>query len=315
MLNLHKYDPVSLRLFVSCMDAGSLTAGAQHCGISVAAASKRIADLEHHFGLRLLLRGKRGVQATAAGQSLHQHALEVLARLEQMAVSMQDFGSGATGQLRLWANATAFSGFLPAVLARYGALYPGIALDVQDVLSEEAVRAVTTGVAELAIIGENTKVGELHTQVCDEDDLALLLPQGHALARLPAIGLEQALAHDFVSLGRASSLTRQIVAQAQALDMALKIRIQVRGFDAMGQMVAAGLGIALAPAAIARALARRQSVQMRALHGTPLRRRLLLAMRSSAQLSTAASSFVALTQTPSTKPLSEPWTGGGALPS
>ena len=83
----------------------------------------------------------------------------------------------------------------------------------------------------------------------------------------------------------------------------------------MGQMVAAGLGIALAPAAIARALARRQSVQMRALHGTPLRRRLLLAMRSSAQLSTAASSFVALTQTPSTKPLSEPWTGGGALPS
>ena len=297
MLNLHKYDPVSLRLFVACVDAGSLTAGAGQCGISVAAASKRVADLEHHFALALLLRGKRGVQATAAGQSLYQHALEVLARLEQMAVSMHDFESGATGQLRLWANATAFAGFLPQVLASYGALHPGIVLDVQDVLSEEAVRAVATGVAELAIIGENTKVGELHTMVCDEDELALLLPAGHELAKLPAVALEQALTHDFISLGRASSLTRQISAEAQALDMTLKVRIQARGFEAMCHMVAAGLGIALAPAKIARALAGRQArVQMRALRGTPLKRRLLLAMRGAERLSTPARSLIELVQ-------------------
>ncbi|MFM2346893.1 MAG: hypothetical protein RL654_1646, partial [Pseudomonadota bacterium] len=51
MINLNRFDLVSLRLFVAVVDAGSLTAGADRFGISLAAASKRINELEQHCGL------------------------------------------------------------------------------------------------------------------------------------------------------------------------------------------------------------------------------------------------------------------------
>ncbi len=64
-LNLNRFDLVSLRLFVAVADAGSLTAGAERIGISLAAASKRIAELEAHIGAPLLARSKRGIVADA----------------------------------------------------------------------------------------------------------------------------------------------------------------------------------------------------------------------------------------------------------
>src|SRR5688500_13880503 len=76
VINLNRFDLVSLRLFVAVVDAGSLTAGAERFGISLAAASKRIAELEQHCGVTLLQRSQRGVTATAGGQTLHRHAIE-----------------------------------------------------------------------------------------------------------------------------------------------------------------------------------------------------------------------------------------------
>lgn len=294
MINPQRIDPVSLRLFVTSLDLGSLTAGAQRCAISLPAASKRIADLEQHFQLALIVRSKRGVLPTLAGQTLYQHALEVLARMEQLTLSMQDFESGATGQLRLWANATAFAGLLPEILAAYSRLYPGITLDVEDVLSEEAVRAVATGVAEVAIIGENTHVGELQTLACDEDELVAILPRGHPLQSHSMLQMEHLLDYDMVSLAKSSSLTRLIISRAETVNKPLKIRIQVRSFEGMCQMVASGLGLALAPRKVAQSRALAMQLHIRPLAGGAINRRLLLAVRSLEQLSRPAKAFVDL---------------------
>lgn len=113
MINLHRFDLLTLRLYVAVVDAGSLTAGSRTLGLSLAAASKRVAELEQHCGVTLLVRSKRGVTPTPAGQSMYHHAVDVVARLEHLALAMDDFRSGATGQLRLWANNSAFAGFLP----------------------------------------------------------------------------------------------------------------------------------------------------------------------------------------------------------
>ena len=120
--------------------------------------------------------------ATPNGQTLHRHAIEVIARLEQLALAVDDFHSGASGHLRLWANPSAFGGFLPRVLADYATRYPNVRIDLEDALSEDAVRAVQKGVAELAVIGDNVPCEGLETFVCNVDSLVLLVPRGHALA-------------------------------------------------------------------------------------------------------------------------------------
>lgn len=58
---LNRFDLSTLRLFVVAVASGSLSAGAERLGLSLAAASKRVAELESHIGTTLLQRSKRGV--------------------------------------------------------------------------------------------------------------------------------------------------------------------------------------------------------------------------------------------------------------
>lgn len=292
MINLNRFDLASLRLYVAVVDAGSLTAGADRFGISLAAASKRMGELEQHCGMALLQRSQRGVTATPNGQTLHRHAIEVVARLEQLALAVEDFHTGTAGHLRLCANPSAFGGFLPHLLAEYATRHPDVKIDLEDALSEEAVRAVTVGTAEVAIIGDNTPTEGLETLVADVDDLVLIAPWAHRLAETPSIPFERALDHDFVTLARTASLTRKVIAAAEAVGRVLRIRIQVRSFDAMSRMVAVGLGLAILPRAGAGLYAEALQLRIVNLEGLDVRRRLLVVMRGRATLSAAALAFV-----------------------
>jgi DNA-binding transcriptional LysR family regulator len=294
VINLNRFDLVSLRLFVAVVDAGSLTAGAVRFGISLAAASKRIAELEQHCGVPLLQRGQRGVSATPHGQTVHRHAIEVVARLEQLALAVDDLRSGATGHLRLWANPSAFGGFLPRVLAAYAAAHPDVRIDLEDALSEDAVRAVQKGVAELAVIGDNVPCEDLETFVCNVDDLVLLVPGHHVLGAEQCVSVERALDHDLVTLARSASLTRKVIAAAESAGRTLRIRVQVRSFDSMCRMVASGLGLAILPRAAAALYAQALGLRVIALQGIDVERRLLVAMRNRASLSPAAAALIAM---------------------
>jgi DNA-binding transcriptional LysR family regulator len=297
-INLHRFDLVTLRLFAAAVDSGSLTAGAERVELSLAAASKRIAELESHIGAPLLERGPRGVVPTTAGLALLPHALDLVARLEQLALAMGDVKSGAGGHLRLWANTSAFGGFLPRLLAGYARAFPRVVIDLEDVISEDAVRGVARGAAELAVIGDNTPAEGLQTLVADVDELVLLLPPGHTL--VPAAGarveLAAVLQHDLVAFARPTSLTRQLAAAAEALRQPLRIRAQVRSFDAMGRMVAAGLGLAVLPREGARPYAHALGLVIAPLQGLRTERRLLLAMRDRAALSAPAEALVRMVE-------------------
>jgi DNA-binding transcriptional LysR family regulator len=140
-INLTRFDLTTLRLFVLVVDGGSLTAGAAGFGISVAAASKRVAELEAHVGEALLERSKRGVVPTAAGRS-------AAAPRDRTGGPAAAAGRGdgrlparRRRHLRLWANTSAFSGFLPDLLAAYMKAHPDVVLDLEDALSEDAARA------------------------------------------------------------------------------------------------------------------------------------------------------------------------------
>jgi DNA-binding transcriptional LysR family regulator len=292
MINLSRFDLVSLRLFVAVVDAGSLTAGAERFGISLAAASKRIAELEQHCGVSLLQRTQRGVTATGDGQTLHRHAIEVIARLEQLAQAVDDFKSGATGHLRLCANPSAFGGFLPRVLAEYASRYPKVTIDLEDAHSEDGIRAVQKGLAELAVIGDNVPSEGLETVVCNVDRLVLLVPKNHALARQSRVTADQAFDHDLVTLARSASLTRKVMAAAEAVQRTPRIRVQVRSFDAMCRMVACGLGVAILPRAAAALYAEALGLAQVDVEGAATERVLLLAMRRRAELSPAAAALV-----------------------
>ena len=291
-INPARFDLTTLRLYVAAVETGSLTLGAERMAISLPAASKRLAALESHIGSELLVRTKKGVTPTAPGLTFLRYAIGIVAGIEQLSMAMFDYHRGAGGHLRLWANTSAFTGFLPHLLARYCAAYPAVMLDLEDALSEEVVRAVTRGNAELGIIGNNTALGELQAFACDSDELMLVLPAAHALASREVVAMEEVLGHDIVGLSRATSLMRQIAAAADAKGLPLRIRVQMRGFDEVCRMINAGLGIGILPRAGAAPHVQSMGLALRRLSGMPTRRQLLLVMRDEAQLSGPAAAFV-----------------------
>ncbi|MDT2021846.1 LysR family transcriptional regulator [Methylocella sp. CPCC 101449] len=293
---LNRFDLTSLRLFVAVISEGSLTLGAERFSISLAAASKRMLELEARIGTPLLARSKTGVTATDAGQTLLRHAITLVADVEQLAVAMDDFRRGAKGHLRLWANTSAFAGFLPELLANYTAVHPDVMIDLEDALSEDAARAVARGAAELAVIGANTPCDGLQTFVCDQDELMVVAPKGRGFGGKSAVPLRAILDRDIVGLGRATSLMRQISAAADAIGAELRLRIQVRSFDAMCRMVAAGIGVAILPRAGAAPHLSAMGLQAHRISGMNTQRHLLLAMRDQQTLSRPAQAFVRMAQ-------------------
>jgi DNA-binding transcriptional LysR family regulator len=292
MINLNRFDLVTLRLFVAVVDAGSLTAGAERFGISLAATSKRIAEMEGHCGVALLERGQRGVLATAEGLAVHRLAIEVIARLEQLAQAVDDFRDGVGGHLRLSANPSALGDFLPELLARYAQRYPSVRIELEDLLSEDSVRAVHKGSVELAVIGDNVPCEGLESLPCHFDELVLLVPRAHTLAQRTSARLEEALVLDQIALPRSASLTRQLVAAAESAGLGLRVRMQARSFDSMCRMVACGLGVAVMPCSAAHLYARALDLSVVTLTGAHVARRLLLVMRRRSGLSSVAAAFV-----------------------
>jgi DNA-binding transcriptional LysR family regulator len=293
-MNLNRLDLISLRLFVSVVDLGSLTHGAKEFGISLAAASKRISELETHMGQTLLIRGKKGVTPSPAGEAMYRHSVELVGRLAQLSHAMSDFHLGTHGHLRIWANPSAFAHFLPHMMSLMSQHHPQIRMELEDVLSHEVVRTVVSGGAELGVIAENTPAEGLETVLCEEDELVLIAPAQHPLCSDRPVRLQEILSYDLVGMNMSTSLMRQINGQASLSGQTARLRVQVRGFDNMCKMVAAGVGVAILPHLSALPLASALGLSIQRIEGEWIRRRLYLAMRNRTQLSMAARAFVAL---------------------
>ena len=278
-MNLHRLDLVSLSLFAHVVHTGSISQGAERARLAVGAASKRITDLESALGTQLFERHSRGVKLTVAGQALHRHAQRILTDVDQLEADLSDYASGIVGVVRLWANTSAITQFLPAGIAGFTAANPGIRIELEERNSTEAVLAVLDGRADIGIFAERTPPLGLRTVAYRSDRLVLVVPQGHPLAGRKRVRFSEALEHEFVSLPSGTSLAQLLRDEAEALGRRLKLRIQVRSFDAMCQMVAAGLGIGVLPDAAVKPYLRAMGLRQIDLGDAWVHRQLLIGAR------------------------------------
>lgn len=292
-MNSDRFDLTSLRLFAAVIESGSLTAAARLCALSVPAVSKRIRELEALVGVQLLTRSKTGVAPSPAGITLYQHALQVGAEVAQMSLAMSDYRRNIQAHVRVCANTSAVSGFLPRFLSRYLRNCPEVKFDLEEVNSEPIVRAVEAGKADMGIFAANVSAGSLRTAVCDVDSLVLVAPRGHPLARRASVRWADALQHDFVGFNRGSAFMRLMDAESARLDLPLKLRVQVKSFDAMCQMVSMGMGLGLLSLNSASVLGRALPLRLLPLDEPWAReRKLLVGWRGDVQLGSQARLFL-----------------------
>jgi len=287
-MNPARVDFVTLRLYCAVARSGSITKGAAACHLALSAASRRLADLEAASGTRLLERSAQGVTLTPAGHVALQHAMRLFQGFEQLGRELNDYSRGIKGHVRLWANMSALTEFLPQAIASFLDAHPDIRIEVEEQLSGEIVRALIEGLADIGVFAENTPTDGLNVTPFQTDELVVLCSRRHPLAKRRRAAFDQCLAHDFVGLNRGSSLLELTSRAAEQAGVPMHIRVQVRSFDAMCHMIAANLGIGVVPLAACRAQVADLSLKVVRLNDPWAKRRLLLASTSNTELSPAA---------------------------
>jgi DNA-binding transcriptional LysR family regulator len=243
-----KLDIESLRIFVAVIEEGSIAAAASRTHIVASAVSKRISDLEDATGTALLYRHSRGVQPTAAGEALYQHARRLSEYLRQISDEMSDYSAGLIGHARVYVNFTAMVQYLPNVLRDFLRANPKVQIELFEKSSDEVVRAIANGVADLGICSaDEASIGDLQFQRYGTDKLVAVVPTDHPLAQQASASFSDFLDDDIVTMPYGSSISKLCRAAAERANKRLRVRIEVTSFEGVRNMVSAGLGVGILP--------------------------------------------------------------------
>lgn len=281
-LNLARFDFVSVRLAVVCARVGNLTEAARECNLVLPAASRRLRDLERALGARLFERHPRGLKPTALGRAFTKRGMAILHELDNLLVELADNTKGVVRHLQVFASTAAITQFLPALLAEYADLHPEVQVELEEQVSQQVVAAVREGRAELGVFVSGPDLRGLDARDFRSDELVLILPPGHRLIGRTPLPFADTLDEPWISLNAGAALLESQQRAAMAAGRTLKLRMQVRSFDAVGHMVAAGLGVALLPKEAALPIVKAMKLHWRPLADAWVHRQLQVVVRPDA---------------------------------
>jgi len=304
-----RFDLTDLRLFLHVVEAGSITHGAERMNLAIAAASTRIRNMEATLGTPLLHRERQGVRPTEAGRTLLHHARVLLQQADRMRGDLAEYADGLRGQVRLMSNTNALTEFLPEPLSAFLAAHPQVNIDLEERLSDEIVAAVAEGTADVGIVAGTVAVTGLEVLPFRVDRFVLVVARNHPLASLPPplsppragegqgggpprLAFSEALDSDFVGLDRTSALQRFLSEKAEKLGRHLKLRVQLRSFDAVCRLVECNVGIGVVPATTAERHAKTMSIHRIELTDEWAVRKLTICVRRQADLPVYARELV-----------------------
>lgn len=239
-------DPVSLRLFLSALEEGSLARAAARENIVPSAVSKRMSEMEDAFGVPLLERGVKGVQPTPAGNALATHARRLLQDMDRMHSEMAGFATGVRGHIRLAVSVAALSGELPAQIQSFRRAYPQIDISLEEDTTQAAFRSVLEGHADVAA-GSDFGHDGLQVFACGHCELAAVVPGQHLLADRETLDYAQLLPFEQIELNRDNGISSVFEQAAKEAGVMRRISARVSSHETICMLVARGMGVAVVP--------------------------------------------------------------------
>jgi DNA-binding transcriptional LysR family regulator len=279
-----RFDLTDLSLFRHVVEAGSITGGAGRAHLALAAASTRIRNMEEALGAALLVRSRQGVTPTQAGRTLLQHARAILHQAERLREDLGAYAGGIAGQIRVLSNTNALTEFLPEALSSFLAENPNVSVDIEERLSDEIVGLIAEGVGDLGIVAGTVDAGGLESFAFRRDRFVLVVAREHPLAKLSKVSFARVLDQDFVGLDRASAIQRFLADKAARIGQPLRLRVQLRSFDAVCRLVERNVGIGVVPESTVRRVSKTMAIKALTLTDAWAVRDLTICTRSLAQL-------------------------------
>lgn len=235
-----------LRVFVAVAEALHVTRAAESLHLTQSAASASIATLESRYDVRLFHRVGRGIELTREGARVLPDARALLRHAAAVDLLLGELTGELRGELRIAASQTVVNDWLPARIVAWHACHPLVRVDVQPCNTEQAMRAVLDGAADIAVV-EGAIAGDAFEVVeVQGDRLVVVLPPGHRWASRSTIDATRLAGARWVMRERGSGTRNDIEAALAAAGTridALDVVIELPSNEAVLAAVEAGAGI------------------------------------------------------------------------
>jgi DNA-binding transcriptional LysR family regulator len=259
-----RFDLFDLALFVRIAETRSLAKAAVLSNISPPSVSARIRNLEDCLGAKLLHRATHGVSLTAPGEIFLRHARTMVRQAEALRGDLRDYLEGERGSVRILANTSAISEFLPFMLRRYRAIHPNVDIDLHEHLTCDIPDAIGRGEADIGLVVDTIEPG-VSRVLPYRDDLVLAASAGHPLADHEAVAFADTLDHDYVLLSGTSIISTCLRRKAGELNRPLKLQVEAGNFETACRMVENDMGVTVLPHSSAMRHARSMDIRIIAL--------------------------------------------------
>lgn len=286
-----------LRILKAIAVEGSFKRAADSLYVSQPAVSLQVQNLERQLNVPLFDRGGRRAQLTEAGHLLLNYGEKILSLCQETCRAVEDLQNLQGGTLIVGASQTTGTYLLPRMIGLFRQKYPDVAVQLHVHSTRRTAWSVVNGQVDMAIIG-----GEVPSELTEslemvpysEDELVLILPVFHPLAKLEKIHKEDLYKLQFITLDSQSTIRKvidHVLVKADIDTRRFKIEMELNSIEAIKNAVQAGLGAAfVSNSAIVKEL------QMGVLHsasveGVIVRRTLWLIYNPNRYRSKAAEAF------------------------
>jgi DNA-binding transcriptional LysR family regulator len=242
-----------LRYFTVLAEELSFTRAAGRLHMSQPPLSYQISNLEGELGARLFHRTSRSVELTQAGKALLPHALAILERVQEARGHVGRVSQGLEGRIKVGLAGSHFLGPFPHFIQEFRQRRPSVEVMLHEMRPVDHLQALREGRLDLSVARGVPADAGLHGVLLWRDPVVLAVPLAHRLASRRPVRLGTLQDEDFVFLKLDSSAFAQTLFDVcVGAGFAPRIVQQVVEIPAVLNLVAAGLGVALVPASLAR---------------------------------------------------------------
>jgi DNA-binding transcriptional LysR family regulator len=243
-----------LRYFVAVAETLHFGKAAQKLGMAQPPLSQQIKDLERNLGHALFDRTTRGVRLTRVGEFFLERARNTLAKVGEDVDTARRLGSGQEGVLTIGFSGSTMFTALPKVIRLYRSLHPSVELRLQELVTAEQLRSLLDGSLDLGFLRDGEAREGLAMETILREPFVAVLPARHKLRAKAAISPRELKDEAFVLFARkmGNLAYDRTVACCEAEGFRPNFVQDAPQWPTVLRLVAAGLGVSLAPACVAR---------------------------------------------------------------
>lgn len=190
---------LTLKIFCDLVDLGSFSAAGARNKITQSAVSQQIRALEDKYGVNFFERGNKKFSVTPEGRIFEQIAREILALHDTIPARLKDASDVVSGALKVSTVYSIGLHDLPPKLNAFRAEHPEVTVQVEYKRSPHIYEDVLAGRADIGLVPYPRSGGGVNADVFDEDELVVVCPVGHRLARKRKIRMRELQGENFVA--------------------------------------------------------------------------------------------------------------------